>query len=59
MTTRYTRRRFMATSAASMAALSLPTVLRAQTAAPQHLLRAASRVLDIGGRAANVFGRLW
>lgn len=56
MTTRYTRRRFMATSAASMAALSLPVVLRAQTAAPQHLLRAASRVLDIGGRAANVFG---
>ncbi|MDX5414538.1 MAG: multicopper oxidase domain-containing protein [Rhodobacterales bacterium] len=56
MTTRYTRRRFMATSAASMAALSLPAVLRAQTAAPQHQLRAASRVLDIGGRAANVFG---
>ncbi|WP_430389759.1 multicopper oxidase family protein [Blastomonas fulva] len=56
MTTRYTRRQFMATSAASMAALSLPAVLRAQTAVPQHKLRAASRVLDIGGRAANVFG---
>lgn len=56
MSLHYTRRRFMATTAASLAALSLPAGLHAQAGSQQRTLRAASRTLDINGRAANVFG---
>ncbi|MFU8778858.1 MAG: multicopper oxidase domain-containing protein, partial [Roseovarius sp.] len=56
MTMTYTRRRFMATTAASLTALAMPAGVRAQAASQQQTLRATSRTLDINGRAANVFG---
>jgi FtsP/CotA-like multicopper oxidase with cupredoxin domain len=52
----YTRRRFMATTAASAAALSLPAGLLAQANSPLQTLRATRRTLDINGQAATVFG---
>lgn len=56
MSFRYTRRRFMATTAASAAALSLPAGLLAQANSPLQTLRATRRTLDINGQAATVFG---
>ncbi len=49
------RRGFIATSAAAMAAAHMPRLASAQTASP-IALRAATRTLDIDGRAATVFG---
>lgn len=56
MTFRYTRRGFIATTAASMAALSLPAMSFAQSGNSQQTLRAARRTLEINSRAASVFG---
>ena len=54
MTTAFSRRGFLAASAALAAIPALPRGLRAQTAPLQ--LTATTRTLDIGGRAATVFG---
>ncbi|WP_210880330.1 multicopper oxidase family protein [Roseovarius autotrophicus] len=56
MNFRYTRRRFMATTAASVAALSLPTGSLAQANSQVQTLRATRRTLDINGRAATAYG---
>lgn len=48
------RRRFLATSSATIAAVSLPQWSMA--GAPRHSLTAATRTLDINGRAATAFG---
>jgi FtsP/CotA-like multicopper oxidase with cupredoxin domain len=56
MSSRYTRRRFMATAAASLAALSLPAGSLAQSNRPLRTIRASRRTLDINGRAATAFG---
>lgn len=56
MSFRYTRRRFMATTAASVAAMSLPAGSPAQTTSAIRTLSATRRSLDIDGRAATVFG---
>ncbi|MDP5308104.1 multicopper oxidase family protein [Paracoccus spongiarum] len=53
--TQLSRRGFLAASAAAMAAAQMPRLARAQSAAP-IALAAASRTLDIDGRAATVFG---
>ena len=49
-----TRRGFLAASAALAAPLLIPA--RSRAAAPAAVLRAETRVLDIGGRAATVWG---
>ena len=49
------RRRFLAASAAALASVHLPRAALAQGAAPLAL-SAATRTLDIDGRAATVFG---
>jgi FtsP/CotA-like multicopper oxidase with cupredoxin domain len=49
------RRGFLAASAAAIAAAQMPRLTFAQAAAP-IALSAATRTLDIGGRAATVFG---
>ncbi|MCB1420725.1 MAG: multicopper oxidase domain-containing protein, partial [Notoacmeibacter sp.] len=49
------RRGFLAASAAAVAVAHMPRLALAQTAAPIHLA-AATRTLDIDGRAASVFG---
>lgn len=54
MTFPISRRRFLATSSATLAAASLPQWSMA--GAPRHSLTAATRTLDINGRAATVFG---
>ncbi|TGD60586.1 multicopper oxidase family protein [Tabrizicola sp. WMC-M-20] len=54
MTSAITRRGFLAGSAAFGATLSLPRHVAAQSAALN--LRAATRTLDINGRAATVYG---
>ncbi len=51
MTIRFSRRGFLAASAACAA---LPAIARAQ--APVPMLRAETRVIDVDGRAASVFG---
>ena len=56
MTFRYTRRGFIATTAASMAALSLPAMSFAQSGNSQQTIRATRRTLEINSRAASVFG---
>ena len=53
--TAFSRRGFLAASAAAMASANLPRIAMAQTAAPLRLA-AATRTLDIDGRAATVFG---
>lgn len=58
MSYRYTRRQFMATTAASLAVLSLPSGSLAQANSPVRTLRATRRTLDINGRAATAFGLL-
>ena len=60
MTTAFSRRGFLAASAALAAIPALPRGLRAQTAPLQ--LTATTRTLDIGGRAATLvpfMGRAW
>ncbi|MFN7089046.1 MAG: multicopper oxidase family protein [Allorhizobium sp.] len=54
MTSAFTRRGFLAGSAALGATLSLPRHVAAQSAALN--LRAATRTLDVNGRAATVYG---
>lgn len=49
------RRGFLAASAAAVAVAQMPRLALAQTATPIHLA-AATRALDIDGRAASVFG---
>ncbi|MBC7133731.1 MAG: multicopper oxidase family protein [Roseovarius sp.] len=49
------RRGFLAATSAAIAAAQMPRLALAQTAAPIHLA-AATRTLDIDGRAASVFG---
>lgn len=49
------RRGFLAASAAAVAVAHMPRLALAQTATPIHLT-AATRTLDIDGRAASVFG---
>jgi len=51
----FSRRGFIAASAAAIAAAQMPRLAFAQTASP-IALRAATRTLDIDGRAATVFG---
>ena len=53
--TTFSRRGFMATSAAAMATATLPRMTFAQSDAPIRLT-AATRTLDINGRAATVYG---
>lgn len=48
------RRRFLATTSAALAAVSLPQLSMA--GAPRHSLTASTRTLDINGRTATVFG---
>ena len=48
------RRGFLAASSAAVAVAHMPRLALAQTAAPIHLT-AATRTLDIDGRAASVF----
>lgn len=54
MTLSLSRRRFLATTSATLAAASLPRWAMAE--APRHSLVAGSRTLDINGRAATAFG---
>lgn len=54
MTQGFSRRGFLAASAALAALPAIPRLLRAET--PPRTLRASSRILDIGGRAASVLG---
>lgn len=56
MITRFSRRGFLAATAAVAAATILPRSLRAESAALQ--LRATSRTIEVQGRAATVFGLL-
>lgn len=51
----FSRRGFLAASAAAMASAHLPRAAMAQATAPLRLA-AATRTLDIDGRAATVFG---
>jgi len=54
MTLTLSRRRFLATTTASLSAASLPRWARAE--APHRSLVARTRTLDINGRAATAFG---
>lgn len=54
MTLTFSRRRFLATTSATLAAASLPRWAKAE--APRRSLIAGTRTLDINGRAATAFG---
>lgn len=58
MNTIFTRRQFLASSVACGFAGAVPTMLAPSIAlaAAQTLLRAESRIIEVGGRAAKVFG---